>query len=332
METQDHIAEMRTFLFGKRVVCVDGEIGYLAHVIVDPLTRRMTHLGVKSGHMFGKTVDLPYDTVSQATSNGVMLYLVRAECTTAHKVVGEGALLDHRSVVTRENAEEKGTLQQIKVRPANAALASVVAHHLRPRQDTLFQEEYITRITSYCIKVTLADSELRALPPYRTDEELQQEVEQALFDLTPLHLDLKRITVRVLDGILYLDGNVTNQLRANLVEDQMLGIAGLQGIKNRLVGDDRLAADLALILGRDPWTNGLPIGIYPLLGDIRLSGTVPTNKQRIIAANDVRGFPGVRSVINELVIDSTANQLPAMLPTGIEAEDQVPGKYVRHTR
>ena len=29
---------------------------------------------------------------------------------------------------------------------------------------------------------------LNALPPYRPDDELQQEVERALFDITPLHI------------------------------------------------------------------------------------------------------------------------------------------------
>ena len=85
-------------------------------------------------------------------------------------------------------------------------------------------------IAPRCITVTLADSELNALPPYRPDDELQREVEQILFDLTPVHLDLKRITPRVLDSVLYLDGNVSNQLRADMVEDQALDIEILKDV------------------------------------------------------------------------------------------------------
>lgn len=332
MEIPAQIAEMQKFHFGRKVICVDGEGGTLAHVVLDAVTRRLTHLGVRYGRLLGKTIDLPYDTVSQATGDEITLHLVRAELAAIHEVTVEGAVLDRQSFVARADAGDKGTLRQIAVRPANAALAYVVAHHLRPGQDTLLQEEYVTMIAPRCITVTLADSELNALPPYRPDDELQREVEQILFDLTPVHLDLKRITPRVLDSVLSLDGNVSSQLWADMVEDQVLGVPGLLEIKNRLIGDDRLAADLALILGQDPWTRELPIGIYPLLGDVRLSGAVHTNKQKIIAANNVRGFPGVRSVINDLVVDPTTDILPVMLPTGVEAEDQVPGKYIRHTK
>lgn len=44
------------------------------------------------------------------------------------------------------------------------------------------------------------------------------------YDLTPLHIDLKGITIRVLDGVLYLNRNTSNQLPADIVEGQVLGI------------------------------------------------------------------------------------------------------------
>jgi hypothetical protein len=59
---------------------------------------------------------------------------------------------------------------------------------------------------------------------------------------------------------------------------------------------------------------------------------VRTSQQKAIAEEIVRDFPGVRSVINDLVVDPKARLLPILVPTGIEAEDNVPGKYVRHTK
>ena len=32
------------------------------------------------------------------------------------------------------------------------------------------------------------------------------------------------------------------------------------------------------------------------------------------------------------VVDPRAELLPVMLPTGVEVEDKVPGKYIRHTQ
>jgi osmotically-inducible protein OsmY len=332
MMTSTRISEMQKFHFGRKVVCSDGEAGSLTHVIFEYVTRHLTYLGVKQGHLFGKMVNLPYDTVVEATGDGILLRITRAELAAVANVIVDGAVLDQRSQVERAGAGDPGTLLFIAVHPENGLLAYLVAHNLCPGKDILVQARYVTAMATGHIKVRLPDTILKALPPYRPDDELQQEVERILFDLTPLHIDLKGITIRVLDGVLYLNGNISSQLRADTVEEQVRGIPGLLEIKNNLIGDDRLAADLARVLALDPRTSGLPIGIYPRLGEVRLSGAVHTPEQRAVVEEIVRDFPGVRSVINDLVVDPKAQLLPALMPTGIEAEDKVPGKYTRHTK
>ena len=62
----------------------------------------------------------------------------------------------------------------------------------------------------------------------------QQEVEAILFDLTPLHIDLKGISIRVLDSVLYLDGGISSQLPADIAEDQVMDVPGLLKINNKI--------------------------------------------------------------------------------------------------
>ena len=339
------IAEMQKFQFGSKIFCADGEEGVLAQVIFDAATRRMTHIGVKQGRLFGKTVQIPYDTIVEATGNGVTLRIKRADLATARPASPvspvssnasvNGALLDKKSAVENEDAGSaaKGTLMLVALHPESAQLAYLAVHHLRPGQDTLLQQEYVTGLSTGHIKVNIPETVLNALPTYRSDGVLQQEVEAILYDLTPMHIDLKGITVRVLDGVLYLDGNISSSLRGDIAQDQVYGVAGLLEVKNRLVGDDTLAADLALALGRDPRTRDLPIGVYPRLGVVRLSGAVHNGQQKAAAEEIARNFPGVRSVINDLIVDSKADLLYIMsAPEGGEAEDKVPGKYIRHTK
>jgi osmotically-inducible protein OsmY len=332
MMTSTRISEMQKFHFGRKVVCSDGDAGSLTHVIFEYITRHLTHLGVKQGHLFGKIVNLPFDTVVEATGDGILLRITRAELAAVGKVMVDGAVLDQRSQVERSSTGDIGTLLFIAVHPENGRLAYLVVHNLRPGKDILVQARYVTAMATGHIKVRLPDTILNTLPPYRSDDELLQEVERILFDLTPLHIDMKAITIRVLDGVLYLNGNISSQLRADIVEDQVRGIPGLLEIKNNLIGDDRLAGDLARVLALDPRTSGLPIGIYPRLGEVRLSGAVHTPEQKAVVEEIVRNFPGVRSVINDLVVDPKAQLLPVLIPTGIEAEDKVPGKYIRHTK
>jgi osmotically-inducible protein OsmY len=326
------ISEMLKFHFGSEIVCTDGEDGDLVYVVFDPTTRKLTAIGVKQGRIFGKTAHLPFDTVENASSDSVRVRVTLADVASASSGQIEGAHLDSKSTVELTGTANKGTVQLVAVHPGSGELAYIVAHNLRPGQDTLIRSEYITSLANGQVKVTIPQTALELLPPYRPDSVLQREVERTLFGVTALHVDLKAITLRVLDGVLYVDGNISSRLRGDIVTDQALGVQGLLEIKNRLVADDNLQADMARALGDDPRTRDLPIGVYPRLGVVRLSGAVHNNGQKVAAEEIVRSFPAVRSVINSLVVDPNAAILRTMAePEGGNTEDIVPGKWIRHT-
>lgn len=333
MEKSTLISEMQKFRFASKVFCSDGEDGTLVRVSFDPSTRRMTYLGARQGRLFGKTSYLPYTSVASAASDGVYLTVTREELTNASKDEPGDISFDSRSVVEHADGRGKGSLLMVALRPESGELAYCVVHHLIPGRDTLLRHEYIKKLEAGRIVVSLSDEQLSALPPYRADNELQREVEDILFDVTPLHVDADGMDIRVLDSVLYLNGNISSGLRGDIVEDQARGVPGLLEIKNNLIGDDGLASDLAMKLAHDPRTQNLPIGVYPRLGEVRLSGAVHSNQQREAAGAIARSFPGVRSVFNNLVVDPQAALLRVMASAeGGEASDKVPGKYVRHTK
>jgi osmotically-inducible protein OsmY len=327
------IAEMQKFIFGTKIFCSDGEDGTLVQVILDPPTRRLTHIGVKQGRLFGKTVYLPFENVVNATGEGITLNVKRADLANASSSEPGGVLLNNKSTVEVASSSSKGTLKLVAVQPGSGELSYLVAHNLRPGQDTLLHQKYIPSIEAGRVIVTIPEEVLQSLPPYRPDDVLQQEVESILFDITPMHIDLKGITIHVLDGVLYLDGNISSSLKGDIVTDQVMGVQGLLEIKNNLVADDTLAARLAMALGQDPVTRDLPIGVYPRLGVVRLSGAVHNGQQKAAAGEIAKNYPGVRSVINSLIVDPKADILNVMSASeGGETKDKVPGRYVRHTK
>ncbi len=331
------ILETQKFHFGSKIICSDGDEGTLVQVGFDSAARRITYIGIRHGRFFGKTTYLPYDTVTNASGEGVTLRIPGADVLAASKNAPNAVFLDNRSVVEAggqgQSATSRGSLLLVAVEPESGVIAYLVAHHLRPGQDTMFSQEYITNITADHVMLTIPDATLQALPAYRSDADLQQEVERVLFDLTSLHVDYKGMTIRVLDGVLYLDGNISSSLRSDVVQDQASSVQGLLGIKNTLVGDDTLAADLASALGRDERTHDLPIGVYPKLGVVRLNGAVHTPQQKVAAEEIARAFPNVRGVSNTLVVDPNADLIYVMSPAeGGEANDLIPGKYIRHTK
>jgi osmotically-inducible protein OsmY len=332
MQKPTLISEMQKFQFGRKIYGSDGEVGILALIGFDPATRRMNSIGVRQNRPFGKTFFQPYAAILAATGDGIMLTVTLDELE-ANKTAVQGILLDAKSVVQQADASAKGQLVLVAVHPQTGELAYCVARHLRPGQNTLIQQEYVTALEAGSIRISIPEATLQTLPPYRSDAELQEEVEAVLFDLTPLHVDFKGMKVRVLDSVLYLDGNISSSLRGDIVRDQALGVPGLLEIKNRLVGDDQLASDLAMALSQDPRTHDLPIGVYPRLGEVRLSGAVRTPEQKAAAGKLAASFPGVRSVSNDLVVNSKTDMLNVMSSAeGGEAEDKIPGKYVRHTK
>ena len=327
------IPEMLQFHFGGKIFCSDGDSGVLAQIICDPATLKVTHINVKQGRLFGKNVFLPFDSVISAGEEGITLSVKRADIAAAQSQKPEGAVLTNRSIVQNAESAAKGSLLMVAAHPNTGELAYIVAHDLRSTRDTLLKKTYIITLTTERIVVSINEESLRSLPSHKPDSVLQQEVESALFDLTPLHIDLKAITVRVVDSVLYLDGNISSAFRSDIILDRLTGVEGLIEIKNRVVADDSLAADLALALGQDVQTRELPIGVYPRLGVVRLSGAVHNGQQKAAAGEIAKNFPGVRSVTNDLVVDPKATVLNVMsAPEGGETKDVVPGKYVRHTQ
>jgi osmotically-inducible protein OsmY len=326
------ISDLQKFRFGSKVICSDGEEGYLSHVGVDVSAPRVVTLGVKLGRFFGKTVSVPLSIVLEASGQGVILSITRAELA-AIQTRAEEVQLDAHSNVRESGSNTRGTLLVIAAQPQSGEFSYIVVHSLRANQDTLLRQEYISKVESGSILVKVPEAILQTLPIYRSDEDLQREVEAVLFDFAPLHIDFPGMHVRVLDSVLYLDGNISSSLRGDIVDDQAAGVPGLLEVKNRMVGDDILAADLAMALGRDPRTRDLPLGVYPRLGIVRLSGFVHNKQQKIAAEQIAKDFPGVRSVINELVLKPQAELLNVMSSSGTEdTEDIVPGKYIRHTK
>ncbi len=333
MDRTASIAAMQKCIFGTKVFCSDGEEGVLTHVCFDPATRRMAYIGIRQGRFFGRTVYVPYNDVVNASGEGVMLRITRDELAAASKEEPAGVLLDSKSSVVRDEGNARGTLVLVAARPDTGELAYIVVHRLRAGQNTLLLQEYVKKLERGSIAVSIPEATFQTLPAYRPDGELQREVEDILFDLAPLHVDFRGMHVRVLDGVLYLDGNISSSLRGDMVQDQALGVQGLLDVENHLISDDILAGDLAMVLSHDPRTHNLPIGVYPRLGVVRLSGAVHTAQQKVDAAEIARAFPGVRSVFNDLVVNPHADLLKVMSSSeGGESEDKIPGKYVRHTK
>ncbi len=324
------VSEMLKFHFGNKITYADGQEGTLTQLLVDSSSKQLTHLVTKQGRFFSKTSVFSFEQVSRATGDGIWLSTTLAQAVAFSDHEHAGVALDQHTVV--KTGSGSGTLAMVAVHPEGGTLAYIVAHNVLAGHDILLGAQDISSLEAGQLVVSTSDEVLRSQPPYRSDSTLQQEVESILFDLGFLHIDLRGMNLRVLDGVLYMEGNISSTLRGELAYDQVSGVSGLLEIKNNLIGDDMLAADIAHALGHDSRTRELPIGVYPQLGFVRLSGSVSTPQQKDATLEIARSFAGVCGVTENLVVDPSAAMLYVMsAPEGGEAKDITPGKFTRHT-
>jgi osmotically-inducible protein OsmY len=314
-------AEIIKFRFGAPVVASDGHAGYVAHVIVDSVGGVVTHVGIRLGRLDSYAHNIPVTLLSSAAAEQVELTITRDEIKQKAQPMPSGGVQLSHSTLVDVNGKRLGRLVQVSAVRDTLAVHRLVVDRGLGRGEVLIPVGNATRWDSKRVSVQLPDSQARALVNYRTDEELLREVTQALYDYPRLRIDLRGMRVRAVDGDVWLTGHVSSDLNSRVAEDQLVGIAGLAGVHNELMTDTDLASNVAAALAQDPRTHGQHIGVYPVLGEVRLRGTVKTQGAKDAATQVTAAVPGADQVVNELRVDPTGDVVPIL--AGITGEDDV---------
>ncbi len=322
MQTTTEFADVLKFRFDADIQASDGEAGKLSRVFANSDERIVTHIGIRVGLFLGKTYYLPLSLVSAATAETVTLTIPLEEIEK-HTTKPEGVEL---STATGLMVAGKhiGHLTQLTVNQAGGVLWHLVIE--RGAREVVVPATMVTNITSRQISADLNGVSANQLSVYRPDEELRQEVYDAIYDYPRLRVELAGITIHAIDGVVWLHGYVSSDLNRRMVADQLQHIAGLSELHNDLIADNNLAASVSMALARDPRTANQYIGVYPKFGEVHLRGRALTAEVRQAAGEVAAKVPGVKDVVNELIVDPHADVVPVL--AGItNQEDNVPGSH-----
>lgn len=315
-------APVSKYRFGAPVLTDDGEEGSLDSLIVDADAHAITGMRVRFG-LFGRELyTLPMSAIQHANPDRVKLHATLDDLKRDYSQVTSVMLLTSRTQVMVGN-KSVGKLIQVTVNRETQALRHLVVRGIRG--ESLVSARGITAIEGRKIIIGAgSEHAASALTPYRPDEEIREEVREAIYDYAQLRIDLPGIAIRVIDGVLWLQGHVSSDLNKRLVRDQIANTRGLSEIHNDLIADNDLASDVAMALAKDPRTAQGQIGVYPSLGHINLRGSVHTPAARQAAYEVARGVPGVEDIENALIVDPNADVIPVL--AGVtNQEDRVPG-------
>lgn len=143
-----------------------------------------------------------------------------------------------------------------------------------------------------------------------TDENIARAVdtELAFSDVIPAD----RITVDVNDGIVSLTGSVSTLEAYRHAEDVAATVKGVRSIVNRIevntksVAPDALRDAVEEALAQNPATDAYEIDVHATPdGQVTLSGTVNSWAEKSLADTVAATVPGVRSISNDLSVDTS---------------------------
>lgn len=155
----------------------------------------------------------------------------------------------------------------------------------------------------------------------RTDADIQRDVLESLYWDT--RVDAADVGVLVDDGRVTLVGTVpTYRARAAAREDALV-VRDVTDVDNRLAvaispaldtpDDEHLRSAVMDVLTDDPDLAAASIEVEVQAGTVRLRGAVPTYWERELARSITVTLPGVRGLVNELVV----------VPTGSHDDEEI---------
>ncbi len=147
-------------------------------------------------------------------------------------------------------------------------------------------------------------------PRQKMDADIKRSISQALWNDTVLRaLEYDEMDVRVVDGIVQLNGHIVSKSSQVRIENALRNIPDILGVKNNLVLDDRLTLEVATSLGPLEHTYACKFFTGASHGVISLNGVVGSEKIKSLAGRIAADHPSVRGVINNVRMSGVRQEL-----------------------
>lgn len=136
------------------------------------------------------------------------------------------------------------------------------------------------------------------------DATLRAKVEERLYRYDPLRVNFHLIRVDAVDGRVVLSGVVPSTAMKRMAEMLARAVPGVREVRNELISDPEIEADLGLRLAADPDLSPPQARVIAtsVQGDVTLAGWVPDEAARRRAEEIARSVRGVRNVVNNLKV------------------------------
>lgn len=196
--------------------------------------------------------------------------------------------------------------------------------------------QWVVRIETENVYILGRKGDLIRLPEIRPDSTLIREVDRTLRkDTGLLRTVADQIHVSAQDGVISLEGYVSNTAQKNRAEEGARRVSGVIAVQNCLVVDDNLKIAAAGATAKIPLSYRERIFVGAHNGFIILNGEVSTVEARMEAEARAGDVPQIRGVINSIRVPDAEIEFPeprALQPrigAGVYAKDMALGTVER---
>lgn len=169
------------------------------------------------------------------------------------------------------------------------------------RHKVIVPFDWIEKITEEKVYISIGNSELKKLRPYRSDAALTAAVNKALWeDVILRRTEYQQIHVKVENSIVHLYGYVSLPSIKVRAERAALKTDRIWKVENLLTIDSELQIAVAQAIEKDPRTQKARIFISSRNGFITLSGEASDLEVRTTAQERAVSIPKVRGVLNSI--------------------------------
>lgn len=156
-------------------------------------------------------------------------------------------------------------------------------------------------------------------PIQKTDAALTESIYHAFWKDDLLRaIEYDEIDVHVKKGVAYLSGHIVSTTSQSRITNAVRAIAGISGIQNNLVLDDKLTSQVAASLGDLEHTYGCKFFTGASHGVVSMYGLVGDHTVKLLAEKRAASHPNVRGVINDVRVSGVQpglKDLPFLQPT-----------------
>jgi osmotically-inducible protein OsmY len=158
------------------------------------------------------------------------------------------------------------------------------------------------------VMLSLTREDVAGLPPVRGDRDLRDHVWEAIRREVTVRLFRRGIRIAVEDGVVSLEGYAKTPTEARRIERAAAAVPGVVAVLNHLHDDETLTYRVAGALIHDPDTRRAHLRVDSRLGEVSLTGTLPSAAARETATSLAAAVPGVARVHSAALVRPNAQE------------------------